>query len=95
MTTLYISGLVLSHLGNNVHLEAMQEQLREEQKKASSSYLFSYTTTSRLIVLASRKLEDQLSPADGQAEHKEHIHLGGGGAVGKVCKPSNTDLHKE
>lgn len=75
----------------------MQEQLGEEQKKASSSYLFSYTTTSRLIVLASRKLEDQLSPADGQTEHKEHIHLGGGGegAVGKVCKPSNTDLHKE
>lgn len=59
----------------------MQEQLREEQKKASSSYLFSYTTTSRLIVLASRKLEDQLSPADGQAEHKEHIHLGGGGVL--------------
>lgn len=42
--TLYISGLFLSHLGNSVHLEAMQEQLGEEQKKASSSYLFSYTT---------------------------------------------------
>jgi len=75
MTTLYISGLFLSHLGNNVHLQAMQEQLGEEQKKASSSYLFSYTKTSRMIVSASGKLEAQLPPVEGQAQHKEHVRL--------------------
>lgn len=75
MNTLYISGLFLSHLGNNVHLEATQEQLGEEQKKASSSYVFSYTITSRLIVSASGELEAQLPPVEGQAQNKENTHF--------------------
>lgn len=95
MTTLYISGLFLSHLGNNVHLEAMQEQVGEEQKKASSSYLFSYTITTRLIVSASGKLEAQLPPVEGQTQHKDHMHFGVFFCAGKAYKPSNTDLHKE
>lgn len=72
MTTLYISGLFLSHLGNNVHLEAMQEQLGEQQKKASVPYIFSYTLTSRFIVSASEELEAHLPPVEGHAPHKEH-----------------------
>lgn len=66
--------IIFPHLGNNVHLEAMQ-QLGEEQKKALSSYLFSHTTTSRLIVSARGKLEAQLPPLEGQAQHEEYMHF--------------------
>lgn len=51
------------------------QQLGEEQKKALSSYLFSHTTTSRLIVSARGKLEAQLPPLEGQAQHEEYMHF--------------------
>lgn len=70
----------------------MQEQLGEEQKKASSSYLFSYTTTSRLIVSESGKLEAQLPPVEGQAQHKEHTHFFF--CAGKAYKPSKKTCTK-
>lgn len=79
-------------MGNNVHLEAMQGQLGEEQKKALSSCLFSYATTSRLIVSARGKLEAQLPPLEGQAQHEMYMHFFF--VQGKAYKLSNTDLHK-
>lgn len=57
-------------MGNNVHLETIQE-LGEEQKNTSRSYLFSYTINSRFVESASGKLEAQLPPTEGQAQHKQ------------------------